>query len=98
MSEDPPLKGQVCYGIDLRNYSPDSVRVNKKIDILWLIKLYNVFPDKEHFFNAYFTKLAGTDQLRKQIEAGKSEKEIRESWEPALSKYKLMRKKYLLYQ
>jgi uncharacterized protein YbbC (DUF1343 family) len=98
MSEDPPLKGQVCYGIDLRNYSPDSVRVNKKIDILWLIKLYNAFPDKEHFFNAYFTKLAGTDQLRKQIEAGKSEKEIRESWEPALSKYKQIRKKYLLYQ
>jgi uncharacterized protein YbbC (DUF1343 family) len=98
MSEDPPQKGQVCYGIDLRNYNPDSVRVSKKIDILWLITLYKAFPDKEHFFNAYFTKLAGTDQFRKQIEAGKSEKEIRESWEPALSKYKLMRKKYLLYQ
>jgi uncharacterized protein YbbC (DUF1343 family) len=35
--------------------------------------------------------------LRKQIEAGKSEEEIRKSWEPALSRYKEMRKKYLLY-
>lgn len=97
MSEDPPQKNKVCYGIDLRNYDADHFRSSKKIDILWLIKLYNVFPDKTLFFNAYFSKLAGTDQLRKQIEAGKTEKEIRESWEPALSRYKEMRKKYLLY-
>jgi uncharacterized protein YbbC (DUF1343 family) len=64
---------------------------------LWLKKLYDLFPDKEHFFNAYFTKLAGTTELRKQIEAGTSEEEIRKSWEPALSRYKVMRKKYLLY-
>lgn len=97
MSEDPPQKDKECYGIDLRNYDIYQFRKSKKIDILWLIKLYNAFPDKEHFFNAYFVKLAGTDQLRKQIEAGKSEDEIRKSWEPALSRYKQMRKKYLLY-
>ncbi|MGZ3767733.1 MAG: exo-beta-N-acetylmuramidase NamZ family protein, partial [Mucilaginibacter sp.] len=77
MSEDPPHKGKACYGIDLRNYDLDTIRDNGKIGILWLIKLYKAFPDKEHFFNAYFSKLAGNDQLRKQIEAGKSEEEIR---------------------
>ena len=97
MSEDPPQKGKTCYGIDLRHYDVNQFRISKKIDILWLIKLYNAFPDKTHFFNAYFSKLAGTDQLRKQIEAGLSEEEIRKSWEPALSRYKEMRKKYLLY-
>src|SRR5258708_6720077 len=97
MREDPPQKDKVCYGIDLRNYDVNIIRNSGKIDILWLIKLYSAFPDKEHFFNAYFSKLAGTDRLRKQIEAGKSEEEIRESWEPALSRYKLLRKKYLLY-
>jgi len=97
MSEDPPQKGKTCYGIDLRKYDVNQFRNSKKIDILWLIKLYRAFPDKEHFFNAYFVKLAGTDQLRKQIEAEKSEDEIRESWEPALGRYKQMRKKYLLY-
>jgi uncharacterized protein YbbC (DUF1343 family) len=61
------------------------------------MELYKAFPDKEHFFNAYFTKLAGTIELRKQIEAGKSEAEIRASWEPGLSMYKAMRVKYLLY-
>jgi uncharacterized protein YbbC (DUF1343 family) len=97
MSEDPPQKDKLCFGIDLRGYDVNKFRTSKKIDILWLKKLYDAFPDKEHFFNAYFTKLAGTTELRKQIEAGKSEEEIRKSWEPALGKYKEMRKKYLLY-
>jgi uncharacterized protein YbbC (DUF1343 family) len=97
MSEDPPQKDKLCFGIDLRGYDVKQFRISKKIDILWLKKLYDAFPDKEHFFNAYFTKLAGTTELRKQIEAGNSEEEIRKSWEPALSRYKEMRKKYLLY-
>ena len=97
MSEDPPQKDKLCFGIDLRGYDVNQFRISKKIDILWLKKLYDAFPDKEHFFNAYFTKLAGTDELRKQIETGRSEQDIRKSWEPALSRYKEMRKKYLLY-
>jgi uncharacterized protein YbbC (DUF1343 family) len=97
MSEDPPQKNQVCYGIDLRNYNTTAMKKNGIINLSWLIELYNAFPDKPHFFNAYFAKLAGTDQLRKQIEAGKTETEIRRSWEPALSQYRSMRSKYLLY-
>jgi len=98
MSEDPPQKDKVCYGINLKDYDTFFIRSGKALNLTWLIELYKAFPDKSHFFNAYFTKLAGTDELRKQIEAGKSEKEIRASWEPALGKYKAMRKKYLLYQ
>jgi len=94
VSDNPPQKGNMCYGIDLQHYKATDGKINLK----WLMDLYKVFPDKEHFFTAYFTKLAGTDQLRKQIEAGKSEEEIRLSWEPALSQYKIMRRKYLLYQ
>jgi len=41
--------------------------------------------------------LAGTDLFKQQIIAGKSEEEIRKSWEPGLSEYKKMRAKYLLY-
>jgi uncharacterized protein YbbC (DUF1343 family) len=97
MSEDPPQKNQVCYGIDLKNYDTGIIRSSGKLNLTWLLELYNAFPDKTHFFNAYFVKLAGTDQLRKQIESGKTEREIRESWEPALSRFKIMRRKYLLY-
>jgi uncharacterized protein YbbC (DUF1343 family) len=97
MSEDPPQKDKVCYGIDLRDYNTSVFRSSRELNLSWLIGLYKAFPDKPHFFNAYFTKLAGTDKLRKQIEQGLSEDEIRKSWEPALSQYKEMRKKYLLY-
>jgi uncharacterized protein YbbC (DUF1343 family) len=97
MSEDPPQKDKLCYGIDLKNYNINAIRANSQINLSWLIELYKAFPDKAHFFNAYFSKLAGTDKLRKQIEAGQTEQEIRASWEPELSKYKTMRKKYLLY-
>ncbi|WP_295674406.1 DUF1343 domain-containing protein [uncultured Mucilaginibacter sp.] len=97
MSEDPPQKDKVCYGIDLKGYNTDFIRENKMLNLSWLIALYKAFPDKQHFFNAYFTKLAGTEKLQKQIEAGEGEKEIRKTWEPALSHYKMIRKKYLLY-
>ena len=54
-------------------------------------------PEKEGFFNAYFEKLAGTATLREQIVAGKPEEQIRASWVPGIVKFKLTRKKYLLY-
>lgn len=97
MSEDPPQKDKICYGVNLENYDTNIFRSTGKINLTWLIALYKAFPDKAHFFNGYFSKLAGTDKLRKQIEAGDSEQEIRAGWEPALSKYKNMRKNYLLY-
>ena len=97
MSEDPPQKDKLCYGINLKDYNTNDIHESGRVNLTWLLELYNAFPDKEHFFNAYFTKLAGNTELKKQIEAGKSEVEIRANWEPALSNYKSMRKKYLLY-
>lgn len=97
VSDNPPQKGQICYGIDLRKYDTKNIVKNGKLNLSWIISLYKAFPDKAHFFNAYFTKLAGSETLRRQIEAGKTEEAIRKSWEPGLSRYKLMRKKYLLY-
>ncbi len=98
VSDNPPQKGQICYGIDLRKYNTDNIWKSGKLNLGWIIELYKAFPDKTHFFTTYFTKLTGSEELRKQIEAGKTEEEIRLSWEPALSKYKIMRQKYLLYK
>ena len=52
---------------------------------------------KIFFFNSFFDKLAGTDKLKKQIISGKTEKEIKRSWQKGLAKFKILRKKYLLY-
>lgn len=105
MSETPLHMNQDCYGLDLRTYNVDEWRKEGRINIEWMIDLYNAYPDKEKFFDRTQSKqmgnidgLAGTTDFRKQIMEGKSAKEIRQSWEPALSNYKVMRKKYLLYK
>ncbi|RYY35523.1 MAG: DUF1343 domain-containing protein [Sphingobacteriaceae bacterium] len=97
VSDNPPQKGNVCYGINLQEYDTKSFKVTGKLNLTWLFELYKAFPDKKTFFNAYFVKLAGTKELQKQIESGATEAAIRQSWEPALSNFKLTRKKYLLY-
>ena len=96
------LYGQKCYGWDLSKVTPPK----NKIDIALIIEIYKSFPQKDSFFirpksgepTAYFfNKLAGNATLMQQLIAGTSEAEIRKSWEPHLTAFKTMRKKYLLY-
>lgn len=108
-AEHPPYEDTVCFGMDLRMvYSSsvlqrwflcdsDSIHLPHAINLKWVLDAYGKYPDKKSFFSPFFDKLAGTRQLRKQIESGASEKEIRDSWEPALQQYLKIRKKYLLY-
>jgi uncharacterized protein YbbC (DUF1343 family) len=104
MSEHPLYQDSLCYGLNLQGENLDSLREKKQINLHWLFEFYRTYPEKENFFDASrskqignFDKLAGTSLLRKQIISGISENEIRKSWEPALSQFKVKRKKYLLY-
>jgi uncharacterized protein YbbC (DUF1343 family) len=45
----------------------------------------------------WFDQLMGTDEVRKQMEAGIPVEEISAGWQPELQAYDRMRKKYLLY-
>ncbi len=92
-AKEPPLKGKVCYGEDLTK----APKV-KQLEIKWLIKAYKETKDKSKFFIPFFTKLAGTKTLQQQIEAGKTEAEIRATWQPGLTAFKTIRKKYLIYR
>lgn len=105
MSETPLYQDQECYGLDLRKYDTEKLRRSKQLNLSWLIELYNAYPDKDRFFNltqtrvvGVFDRLSGTEKLRQQVRAGTPEAEIRKSWEPGLSNYKQMRKKYLIYK
>ena len=101
---DPPFKGQVCKGYDLRKYNPEIAHMlsteMKGVNLKYILKMYALTTDKEKFFSSpdFFDKLAGTDELRKQIIAGKTEPEIRATWQAGLREYKALRKKYLLYK
>ncbi len=99
MSKYPKHQDKICYGIDLR--ASDK---SHGFSLKYLIDCYNIHKelyakhdDKEIFFNDFFTKLAGTDKLRKQIESGMTAQEIKDSWKENLDAYKKMRNQYLLY-
>ena len=97
VSDNPLHNGKTCYGIDLQKAGAEIVK-NKRLNLGYLLTMYRK-SDKNTFFlkNNFFDKLMGNSELRKQVKQGLTEKQIRESWEPGLSEYKTMRKKYLLY-
>lgn len=94
MSLHVEQQGKLCYGIDLRGLNADSIRFTLK----YVLDFYHKAPRKFFARPDFFDKLAGTDQLRKQILAGWTEEQIRASWVEELAAYKEMRKKYLLYE
>ncbi len=95
----PKHEGKRCRGFDLTTLAPEAIRNQRQLDLSWLIRFYQAWPDKSSFFlsEKTFDRLAGTDQLRRQLAAGMSEEEIRQSWQQDLQRFRLMRRKYLLY-
>lgn len=94
----PKLSGQRCLGYDLSQLSLEEIR-GKGLNLSWLLEFYQALSARHDFFlpTLFFDKLAGTDQLRKQIEAGWTEAQIRESWKEGLEEFKKKRKTYLVY-
>ena len=107
-AKDPKLKNQLCYGWNVSGSNEEVLKkINNSIQLSYLLKAYELFPEKEKFFiipksgdpeQSFFNKLAGNNTLMQQVKSGKSEKEIRQSWQPALDHFKTIRKKYLLYK
>ncbi len=94
--KNPLQKDRLCYGLDLR--------INKDIvgfDLSTLLYFRDNWPSTAGPMitrTSFFDLLAGTDQLRKQINQGMTEEEIRKTWENDLEKYRQTRSKYLLYK
>ncbi len=95
-AKQPKFQGQLCYGENLS----DSPYLNQ-INLEWLIKAY-----KENTHSPFFTKnggtywidkLAGTSNLRSQIQKGWSAPEIKATWQEGIAEFKNTRIKYLLY-
>lgn len=94
----PKYEGEKCFGQYLKTYAQNYAQLQPKLNLSWLIESYKLLHSEHEFFTPYFEKLSGTDQLRKQIVAGYSEKEIRESWKKNLGAFIKIREKYLLYE
>lgn len=93
----PKYEGIECYGSFVGRTAENFKNNPQQINLAWLIISYKVMQDHSDFFNSYFEKLAGTDELKKQIVAGLTEDDIRKSWQPKINKFKKVRARYLLY-
>jgi uncharacterized protein YbbC (DUF1343 family) len=98
VAEHPPHENKACNGYLLRQNGNEVAPKLKQIQLHWLIEFYHSDTAKDKFFTPFFDQLAGSDQLRKQITKGIPERQIRQSWQKGIAKYKLVRRKYLLYR
>ncbi|MBP6022389.1 exo-beta-N-acetylmuramidase NamZ family protein [Ferruginibacter sp.] len=92
---------QTCYGWKIDGTNEEILKiVDSKIQLKYFIDAYKLFPGKDSFFlkNNFINKLSGNDIFQQQIKDGKTEAEIKKSWEPGLTAFKAIRKKYLLYK
>jgi hypothetical protein len=91
----PKLMGIPLKGIDLRGST------QRGLDLNYLMQWYLAFKAQAQAFFKYplfMDKLAGTDKLRKSIEAGESVAKIKRAWSADIEKFTLLRQPYLIYQ
>ncbi len=96
-AKNPPYLGKECSGMDLQDYGAFQSRMDKRLNLQWLIGMYRSASDPATFFSPFFDKLAGGPALREQIISGTEEDTIRTSWKPNLVAFLALRSKYLLY-
>ncbi len=96
-AKNPKWKNQVCSGFAIQDSDVERLLETKQIDLNLVLKAYQNAP-KEKFFRSSFNKLSGTKKLKEQIKKGTKVEDIRASWQKALEDYRLIRKKYLLYE
>jgi uncharacterized protein YbbC (DUF1343 family) len=92
---------QQCYGWFVNGSAEEVLKkINNNIQLSYFLTAYKLFPGKDSFFlkNNFINKLAGNDSFALQVKQKKTEAEIKKSWQTDLTKFKAIRKKYLLYK
>ena len=91
-----------CKGFDLSSIDMKELQKIQTLNLEYISTLFKNLSgeDQKNFFlkNNFFDLLAGNELMQSQIKNEIPVREIRKSWEPELSEYKKMRKKYLLYK
>ena len=98
-AKNPKLNGQKCQGINFTESGLSVLQNQNQIQLSWFINFYEELNLKDQFFlsNNFINLLSGNSTFKSMVIAGKTEAEIRASWEPELTIFKAQRKKYLLY-
>lgn len=97
-ASSPLHMGELVNGVDLRGFQERFIIDRGELYLEWLLYAYNTMPRDLPFFNSFFTKLVGNDEVQSMIERGAGVSAIMKSWEKDVADFKKIRKKYLLYK
>lgn len=94
MELNPLQKDKKCFGDDQRD-----LKEIPNFTLSYFIDWLHKFKNKDEFLtrSQWFNQLMGNNHVLKLILEGKSETDIRKSWEAELADYGTIRQKYLLY-
>ncbi len=94
--DDGKFDGQVVHGVRIvptsRSFDPTRAAVAV------LVEAYRMSRGHWKWNEAHFDALAGTDALRRGIEAGEGVRQLTASWGPELARFRALRRPYLLYR
>jgi uncharacterized protein YbbC (DUF1343 family) len=96
-SKNPKHKGVKCFGVNL---DQEEYQRMEKMDLGFLLNAHKLLGDELFGTKSkrMFYLLCGSDQIYKQMMAGRSEDEIKSTWQKGLTEFKAVRGKYLLYE
>lgn len=91
---NPKHSQRKCYGVDYRK-----LKEAPQMTMDYFMQFYNAFDAKTAFLirPKWLIKLYGNGTIINMLAHEKSAKEIEDSWQPELKKYKRLRSNYLLY-
>lgn len=96
---EEPVPGVQLHIQNFRTFQPFTTQIHL---LCALAKLYPHLPFLEKLEGTEgkhgFYRAVGTDQVEKDLRAGKSAPEIIDSWEDGLQRYMKIREKYLMYK
>ena len=99
-SKYPKHQDKEVNAIDLRSESVLKIKAESALNLSYIITSHKYLADNEGGFflkNNFINKLSGTKLFKEQILSGKTEAEIKESWQSDIEAFKKVRSKYLLY-
>lgn len=96
-AKNPPLKDQLCYGVDLRGIDDEQI-ISEGFNLEYIIDAYRRTNLGEKFFTRFFELLVGVDYIREMIIDGCSAEQIASRWQSDVEQFKTLRRKYLLYK
>jgi len=98
ISDHPKHEGKRCGGFIVNDAKQNDFFEKPSLNLDWFLLFYKENETENGpYFKSFIYKLMGNSSFKEQVIAGLSAQDIKQTWQPELLKYKVMRKKYLLY-